>query len=114
MYGMFVGQHRGRTPKDVDELRKFVEKRLSAEELSRLKVAKASDLFVSPRDGKPFKMVTYSKLPLPAIGESPPIVLYEEVGQDGNRAIAFLGGGTRSVDEAELQKLLPASSKRGP
>jgi hypothetical protein len=113
-YGMFIGAHRGRTPKNVDEFRKFVEKRMSPEELTRLKVAKAGDLFVSPRDGKPFQMVAYAKLPPLAAGEPPPIVFYEQVGKDGERAIAYLGGGTRTVDEPTLQKMLPAASKRGP
>ena len=71
-----------------------------------------SELFVSPRDGKPFAMVSYDKLPPLAGGEPPPVVLYETEGQNGERAIAFLGGGTRTVDEAELQKMLPAEAKR--
>lgn len=114
MYGMFVGQHRGRTPKNIDEFRKFVELRIKPDQLARLKVAKADDLFVSPRDGKPFQMVAYSKLTPPAIGQPPPIVFYEQVGENGQRAVAFLGGGTRQVDEATLQNLLPASTKLSP
>lgn len=109
MYGMFVGAHRGRTPKNVDELRQFIEGRISAEELARLNAADAGKLFVSPNDGKPFKMVSYAKLPPPELDKPPPVVFYEEVGIDGKKAVAFLGGGTRIVDEATLQTMLPAA-----
>jgi hypothetical protein len=111
MYGMFVGQHRGRTPKNIDELRQFIERQISAEELARLNVADAGKLFISPRDGKPFKMVSYAKLPPPVLDEPPPVVFYEEVGVGGNKAVAFLGGGTKIVDDATLRTMLPAGGQ---
>jgi len=114
MYGMYISQNKGDAPKTIDDLRKFVEKRANADLLARLKVTSVGELFVSPRDGKPFEMVTYAKLPSRTGGEPPPIVFYEELGKDGQRAIALLGGGTRTVDENELLTMLPASSKRGP
>jgi hypothetical protein len=111
MYGMYVSENKGRPPKNVDELRKFVDKATSAEQLSRLKVASANDLFTSPHDGKPFTMVSYDKLPAPAAGQPQPLVLYEAQGQNGQRATALLGGGTMTVDDSELQKLLPPQAK---
>ena len=110
-YGMYVGQNKGQTPKTVDDLRKFVEKNTKPEELSRLGVADAGQLFVSPRDRKPFRMISYAKLPPPVMGEPPPLVLYEEVGQAGKRAVAYLGGGTDELEEATLQTLLPAGKR---
>lgn len=113
-YGMFVSAHRGRSPKDLDELRKFVENTTTADELARLKVSRVDELFTSPRDGKPLKMVSYAKLPGMTKGQPPPpppAVLYEEVGLDGNRAVAYLGGNTRTVDEATLKTMLPAGSR---
>jgi hypothetical protein len=111
MYRQYIGENKGRAPKSVDELQKFVEKVTTAEQLTRLKVANAKELFVSPRDGKPFAMVSYSKMPTTVAGAPPPIVLYEAQGQNGQRGVAFLGGGTKSVDESDLQKMLPAQTK---
>jgi hypothetical protein len=112
MYAMYISQNQGHAPKSVDELRKYVEKTTNSERLARLKLASTNDLFVSPRDGKPFTMVSYEKLPPLAAGAPPPIVMYETQGQNGEHAIAFLGGGTKTIDEAELQKLLPPQSKK--
>jgi hypothetical protein len=111
MYRQYIGENKGHAPKSVDELQKFVEKATTAEQLTHLKVANAKELFVSPRDGKPFGMVSYGKMPATVAGTPPPIVLYEAQGQNGQRAVAFLGGGTKSVDESELQKMLPAQTK---
>jgi len=111
MYGMYMSENKGRPPKTTDELRKFLEKTTSPERLTHLKVASINDLFISPRDGKPFAMVSYDKLPAVTAGRPSPVVFYEVQGQNGQRAVAFLGGGTRSVDENELQKMLPAGRK---
>jgi len=113
MYGMFISQNGGETPKSLDDLRTFVAKKTTPEQLSRLGVASADELFVSLRDGKPYVLVSYSKLPPPGLG-LPPIVLYEAIGQDGRRAVAFLGGGTDTVDEVKLSQLLPKQATRAP
>ena len=111
MYAMYIGAHQGQPPQTIDELRKFVSERTSAAELSRLKVNDVNQLFLSPRDGKPFAMVNYKKLPPREGGEPSPVVLYEAFGQGGQRAVAFLGGGTQVVNEGELPKLLPGASE---
>jgi hypothetical protein len=110
-YAMYVGRNHGQTPKTIEDLRKFVETSTTPEELSRLGVSDIGQLFNSPRDGKPFRLVSYAKLPPPAMGEPPPLVLYEEVGENGKRAVAYLGGATDELDEAALQKLLPATRR---
>lgn len=107
MYGMYIGQHGGETPKSADDLRKFVEKTVKPDTLSRLKVSNVEGLFVSPRDGKPYVLVSYAKLPPPVGGQPAPIALCEAEGQGGKRAVAFVGGNTQQVTEQELQKLLP-------
>lgn len=111
MYRMYISQQQGHAPKTIDDLRKFVETNTTPDQLSRLKAANVGALFVSPRDGKPFVMISYEKLPPRAGGQPPPIVLYEAVGQNGQRSIAYLGGDTTTVDESELQKMLPAQAK---
>ena len=108
---MYLGQHKGVPPKTIDDLRTFVEKKTSPEELARLGAASVSDLFVSERDGKNFVLIAYSKLP-PVLGEEfPPIVLHEAEGQNGQKVVAFLGSGTRTVDDSELQKMLLTQAK---
>jgi hypothetical protein len=111
MYGMYIGQHKGQAPATIAELRAFVEKSTTSEQLERLKVGSVDDLFKSPRDGKPFRLVTYKALPAPAGGSPPPVVLYEEVGEGGQRSVAYLGGGTDEVADAKLKSLLPPGSK---
>jgi hypothetical protein len=107
MYGMYMSQNGGQAPQSIDELRKYVTKKATPERLSRLGVTNADDLFSSPRDGKPFALVSYSKLPPPGTAP-PPLVLYESEGKDGQRAVAFLGGITDIVDESRFSQLLPA------
>ena len=111
MYGMYISQNGGEAPKSIEDLRKFVVKKANPDLLARLKVAGAGELFVSPRDGKPLVLVSYTKLPPPAGGQAAPVVLYEADGQNGQRAVAFLGGNTRTLDETELQHLLPTQAK---
>jgi hypothetical protein len=106
MYGMYISQNGGQTPKSIDDLRKYVTKKATPERLSRLGVTNADELFTSPRDGKPFALVSYSKLPPPGTSP-PPLVLYESEGRDGQRAVAFLGGITEIVDESRFSQLLP-------
>ena len=113
MYAKYISQNKGEPPKSMEDFRKFVEKKTSAERLTHLQVANVSELFVSPRDGKPFTMVSYEKLPAMKVGQPPPVVLYEAEGRDGRRAIALLGGVTRTVEDAEVQKMVPAAAKRG-
>jgi hypothetical protein len=110
-YAMFVGSHRGRAPKNIDEFRQYVEKKTTSQELERLKVKSVDELFISPRDGKPVKMITYSKLPAFVGGQPPPVVFHEEAGKDGKLTIVYLGGNTQTVDAADLQTLLPVGGR---
>jgi hypothetical protein len=111
MYGMYISQNHGKAPKTIDELHKFVEKATTADKLARLNVTNVNDLFISPRDNQPFALVSYDKFPAPMGGNANPVVLYEVQGQSGEHAVALLGGGTKTVDDNELQSLLPAKMK---
>ena len=111
MYGRYIGAHQGQPPQSVDEFRKFVSERTDSAELQRLRASDVNELFRSPRDGKPFELVVYRKLPAPAGGEPQPVVLYEAAGKNGERAVAFLGGGTQVVNDSELQTMLPAGAR---
>jgi hypothetical protein len=111
MYRTYISQNQGHPPKTIDDFRKYVEKNTGPEQLARLNVSTINDLFISPGDGKPFALVSYDKLPAREPGSIPPIVIYESQGAGGTRAVAFLGGNTRLLDESEFQKLLPSNAK---
>lgn len=108
---MYISQQQGNAPKTIQDLRKFVEAKTTPEQLARLKVATFDELFTSPRDNKPFVLVSYDKFPTFVAGQQPPLVLYEATAQDDKRSVAFLGGNTRTLDETEFQKILPTSAK---
>lgn len=111
MYGMYISQNQGHAPKTIDEFHKFVEKNTTPDKLARLNVGSVNDLFVSPRDGKPFALVSYEKLPGPTGLNGNPPVLYEIDGKNNEHAVALLGGGTKTVSDSELQSLLPPTKR---
>lgn len=113
LYGIYIGQHSGRSPQSMEAFKKFAEERTTPDVLARLELSSVDELFVSPRDGQPFEMVTYrGHPPVPPPGDPPPLVFYEQQGKDGERAVAFLGGGTQFVAEATLQNMLQNSRGR--
>lgn len=63
-------------------------------------------LFVSPRDGRPFRVLWKMKAGDPRGG---PVIVFESVGVAGKRQVGRLFG-TRyeELDEAELKKLVPS------
>ncbi len=101
LYGKFLPPHRGQPPANEDELKQFI-KSLSKEELDSLGVTDVDSLFVSSRDGKPYKIVYGG-------AKTPEIVAYEQEGVEGKRFVADNLGGVRSVDEAEFKKLVPGA-----
>jgi hypothetical protein len=103
---MCVGQNKGKPPKTIQQVKDYASQRTSSEELSALGVGNIDELFVSPRDGLPYKMVEYKTLPPPS-GE-PVVVFYEQQGKEGLRRAALLGGGTLDLDDAALAKLVPS------
>lgn len=104
-YGTFTGQNRGRPPTTIKQLKEYGQQSLSPERLAARHATSIDELFVSPRDGLPYKMVNYSRLP--AFSEDPVVVFYEQKGQDGIRRVALLGGGSLAFDEERLRKLVP-------
>lgn len=106
-YGLYAGSHEGKPPNHIDQLREYVERSTSPEQLSALNVDRAAELFVSPRDGQPYKMIALPRLPPPVGGQPPPVVLYEEQGEQGKRYVAYLGGGVEEVDADKFKQLVP-------
>ena len=65
------------------------------------------DLFVSPRDGKPY-VVVYGGGP----GAMPEIVAYEQEGIETGRWIASSMTVVAEVDEVKFQQMVPNNTKR--
>jgi hypothetical protein len=108
-YGIYTGQHKGKPPAKLADLSRYVAKSTRPEQLAAFGVTSADELCVSARDGKPFEMVTLERLPPPSANAQQPVVLYEAVGQNGKRLVAFLGGGVQEVDAEQFKQLVPAA-----
>lgn len=108
-YGLYTGQHKGKPPTKLEELRTYVTNSIKPEQLAAFGASNADDLFVSARDGEAFTLVAMSRLPPPSASGQHAVVLYETTGQDGKRFVAFLGGGVQEVDAEQFRKLLPAA-----
>jgi hypothetical protein len=106
-YALLAGNNSGTPPSRVEELRHYLEQATSKAQLKAMGVTDAGEMFISPRDGKPYKMIALPRLPPPAAGQPPPVVLYEQVGWQGKRYVAYLGGGVEEVDVDKFQQLVP-------
>jgi hypothetical protein len=77
--------------------------------LKSLNVSSIEELFVSPRDGKPYKIL-YGEAAKKAPSGGPagaPVIAYEQQGQGGRRWVASAMGAIEEVDEARLKQLVP-------
>ena len=105
LYGRFVGQHQGQSPKDEVEFRTFVEE----SELNELKargIENVDSFFSSPRDGKPYVVKYGLKMSAPD-AQGGPVIAHEQEGKNGRRNVAFMTGRIAEFDEAEFAKLVP-------
>ena len=109
LYGQYIGQHRGQPPAHEEAFRKFVQEQ-PAEVLKSLNVSSIEELFVSPRDGKPYK-VLYGEAAKKAPSGGPagaPVIAYEQEGRGGRRWVASAMGAIEEVDETRFKQLVPA------
>ena len=96
-YGKYIGQNKGQSPGTEKELKDFIQKNDNSVNLD--------ELFVSPRDKEPY-VVRY-KIGMAAPG-AVAVTAHEKTGVGGNKMVSLATGEVRTVDEAELQKLLGA------
>jgi hypothetical protein len=107
-YGRYVGQHRGHTPANEQEFKKFIEA-MSKDQLASMQVSNIDDIFISSRDKKPYVVLyglvskTANELP------SATVVAYEQEGKDGKRFIARLLGAIEEVDEEQFKQIMPGA-----
>ena len=94
-YGKYISQNKGQTPASESELKAFIKKSDGEVNLD--------ELFVSPRDNAPY-VVRYQ---LGMVAPSA-VTAHEKTGVDGKKMASLATGEVRTVDDAELQKLLTA------
>lgn len=108
-FGRYIQTHRGMTPPNEAEFKKFI-KGLSAEELAshEVTVGGIDELFVSPRDKKAYGFAFGLKGVAPGANGEMPTVIWETEGVNGKRMISDAVGKITEVDEAEFQRRVPA------
>ncbi len=105
LYGLFIGQHRGRPPKNEAEFKKYIESK-GTDYLDHMGIASVDDLFVSERDSQPY-VIYYGKMGpnVPALGG--PITMYEKIGAEGQRFCASELGTVEKIADEEFLRAVP-------
>jgi hypothetical protein len=103
LYMEYQSANNWRGPEDEAKFKKFIQG-ISPPRLARVGVDanKLDELFVSERDGQPFK-IRYKVLG-EVHGSSEPVV-FEAIGDGGTRMVGFLDMQQREVDAAEYDRL---------
>jgi hypothetical protein len=103
LFGAWQNSHGGQGPKDVESIKTFAEG-IPPDALQNMKIdsAKLDALFISERDGKPFK-IKFGAVRPPMAPHIP--VVFEEKGTDGKKQVAWTNAQVRDVDDAEYQQL---------
>lgn len=111
LYFAYQKKHDFNGPKDEQDFRQFVQG-IGADKLQRIGVDPASieSVFVSERDGQPFKVRYRVKGSI--MGTQEPVV-FESQGTDGKRIVGFLNMTQREVDAAEYDQLWTSKAVAG-
>ena len=97
-YGRYTGSHQGSGPKGEADFKAFIKRSVPGITDQQL-----AELFVSPRDQKPYVIAYNVRLGAMPQGGAP-IVAHEEVGVEGKFFAADALGGVQEVDQAELKQ----------
>ncbi|MDX1963640.1 MAG: hypothetical protein SFX18_10835 [Pirellulales bacterium] len=96
LYGMYPASNGGRQPANEADLKKYVATRQDL--LDRFRTT-ADQIFLSPRDGKPYKI--YYGLPDGYDG----VMIHEQEGKNGLRLVGYFRGGVATLPDEEFAKL---------
>jgi len=112
LYCLYQQRHGKKSPKDEAQLKSYIQE-LPAKIQERYLVdpEKIDEIFIGPRDEKPFKVRWAAKLPI--LGPSTPIV-FEQVGVDGAFQVAFHDGKLEEVDRSQYDRLWDFDPKKAP
>jgi hypothetical protein len=104
LYAAYMQSH-GKGPADEAQLKDFITKDMPPQTLKLMTVdpAKVDELFISERDGKPFKLKPGLSWGGP--GSPNPAVVFETDGVGGMRQVAFGYGNVEDVDDARYKQL---------
>jgi hypothetical protein len=105
LYGGYTATNRGLPPKTYEDFKKYVVKSLSAGESPKTP-AEIDKLLISPRDNQPYKFVMQSDKVAPST-QAP--VLYEAVGVDGMRVVAYSLGKIELLNDEQLKAAIPSA-----
>ncbi len=100
-FGRYVAAHQGQSPSGPDELKNFVK---TAKLDEQLNVSDVEEVFVSPRDEKPF-VVRY-KTPMTVAGTHVPVLAHEEDGLNGKRFLAYANTKVEELDQRRFEAAL--------
>ena len=103
LYGQYLSSHRGKSPEDQAEFRKYIEG-LSETDRQNRGISDISQIFLSPRDGQAY-VVRYGVKPGVPGPDGVPWVAHEKEGQGGKRFVAFVTGQIEEVDEPRFWKI---------
>ncbi len=90
-YGRYISKNQGKSPPNEAEFKKFIQT-VNPE-------AKVDEMFVSPRDSRPY-VIRYG----PELGSSA-LCMHEKTAVDGKWLVGMTTGEVRTVDDAEFKKL---------
>lgn len=109
LYFTFQSKHDWVGPADEAQLKQFI-KTYNPDKLKRIGVdpAETDKLFVSDRDGQPFKIRYGVRGSI--MGSTEPVV-FEATGVDGKRLVGFLNMTSREVEGAEYDDLFAGKIK---
>ncbi len=112
LYCLYQQRHGKKSPADENQLKSYIQELPSTiQERYMVDPAKVDEIFISPRDGKPFKVRWKVKLPI--LGPSTPIV-FETEGAEGKFQVAFHDQKVEEVDQAQYDKLWDFDPKSAP
>ena len=101
LYGRYQGRHRGQPPKTQAEFETYL-KSLDASEYATFDATSPSDLFVSPRDGKPFVVKYGTNAGPPGPDGSSPIIAYKSPAEGSPTLAVTSVGEVKEVDSSAL------------
>ena len=106
LYQMYATQHGGNPPPNEEAFKTFIQD-LGLKHFEPSSNTTIDDLFISPRDGKPY-VVVYGGGP----EAMPDIVAYEQEGTESGRWIVSSMTTVAEVDEVKFQQMVPNNTKR--
>ena len=105
MYRMYAAQHGGIPPPNEAAFKSFIQAQ-GLKHFEAFGITTVDDLFISPRDGKPY-VVVYGGGP----EAMPDVVAYEQEGAKTGRWIVSSMTVVAEVDDAEFQQMVPIGAK---